>query len=54
MGFETVTSGQRIDARSGPRLFEDATVEALEFWREALKAIDSGKAPEWLATGKSK
>ncbi len=53
VGFETITSGQRIDARSGPRLFEDASVEALEFWRKALKAIDSGSAPEWLAAGKS-
>jgi hypothetical protein len=48
VGFETITSGQRIDAPSGPQLFEDASVEAIKFWHKALGAIESGKAPEWL------
>lgn len=51
VGFETTTSGQRIDAPSGPRLFEDASVEALNPrirrprppWR--LRRAHDGRAP---------
>lgn len=46
--FETITSGLRIDAPSGPRLFEDACLEALDFWEATLNELKQGTVPNWL------
>ncbi|CAO1649801.1 hypothetical protein NYA22BAC_00457 [Parasphingorhabdus sp. NYA22] len=50
VGFETIVTGQRIDAPSGPTLFEVACDDALDSLIRANDSIQNDKLPEWLTT----